>query len=309
LPVLATLASTPLTPTLPWALYRSRAPIVHLHYPWPPAELAWLLAGQGRPLVFTVHCEVVRYPGLARVLTPLTRHAFTAAQRIIVTDPFLLDTAPVRAYRDRAEVIPLGVDLDWFRPDPSAIDPLPQVPHPRILFVGRLRHYKGLPVLAQALAVVPDVHAIIVGDGPERAALEQALHQRGVRERAHLVGEVDDARLLRIYQTADLCVLPSMSRAEAFGVSMAEAQACGVPGVTTALGTGTTRTISDGVSGRLIQPGDPQALADAIRWCLVPERHTALSRQARHHAELNLSAVRMAERTQALYAGLAGSGR
>lgn len=301
LPTLATFASTPLTPALPWALHRSPAPIIHLHYPWPPAEAAWVLAGRQRPLVITVHCEVVRYPALARMLAPITRRVFAAARRIIVTDPFLLDTAPVRAHRDRAEVIPLGVDLDWYHPDPSATDPLPQVPHPRILFVGRLRHYKGLPVLAQALALVPDAQLVVVGDGPERATLERVLVDAGARGRAHLLGEVDDERLRRIYQTADIAVLPSTSRAEAFGVSMAEAQACALPGVTTALGTGTTQTVVDGESGRIVRPGDPLSLADAIGWCLDAARQPQLRRQARLHAETHLSARHMAARTEAVY--------
>jgi rhamnosyl/mannosyltransferase len=304
LPVWATLASTPLTPSLPWALRRTRASIVHLHYPWPPAEAAWLLAGRGRPLVITVHCEVIRYPALARWLAPITQRTFAAAERIIVTDPFLLELVPVRDHRDRAVVIPLGVDTDWFRPDPGTADPLPHVPRPRLLFVGRLRHYKGLPVLAQALALLPDVQLVVVGDGPERGSFERILKHGGVADRAHLLGTVDDQRLRRVYQTADVCVLPSTSRAEAFGVSMAEAQACGLPGVTTVLGTGTTQVVRDGVSGRVVVPDTASALADAIRWCLAPERHADLRRNARVHVEQNLNAQQMVERTAAIYAAL-----
>lgn len=302
LPILATVASTPLTPTLPFALRQSRAAIVHLHYPWPPAEAAWLLAGRNRPLVITVHCEVIRYPGLARLLAPLTRRVFAAARRVIVTDPFLFESAPVAAQRERVEVIPLGVDLDWFRPDPAANDPLPGLPHPRVLFVGRLRHYKGLPVLARALALLPGVQGVVVGDGPERESLERIAGELGIRDRVHLVGEVDDERLRRLYQTAGVCVLPSTSRAEAFGVSMAEAQACGLPGVTTALGTGTTQTVSDGKSGRVVQPGNPIDLADAIRWCLDPTRSAGLRLAARRHAEGHLDARYMAQRIEAVYA-------
>lgn len=301
LPVLATLASTPLTPSLPGALRKSGADIVHLHFPWPPAEAAWLLAGSARPLVITVHCEVVRYPILAQLLSPLTRRVFAAASRIIVIDPFLLDLAAVAPNRERVEVIPHGVDLDWFRPDPAASDPLPSLPHPRVLFVGRLRHYKGLPVLARALALLPGVQGVVVGDGPERESFEQIAGALGIRDRVHLLGEVDDERLRRLYQTAGVCVLPSTSRAEAYGVAMAEAQACGLPGVTTDLGTGTTQTVSDGVSGRVVAPGNPDALADAIRWCLEPQRRAALQPAARRYAEGHLDARHMAQRVEALY--------
>jgi glycosyltransferase involved in cell wall biosynthesis len=301
---LLTLASSPLPPALPWQLRRNQADIVHLHFPWPPGEVAWLLGGRGRPLVITIHCEAVRQARLARLLAPLTQRVLGAAQRIIVTGPFMRDTPFLTAHRARVEVIPLGVDLERFCPDPTAMDPLPQVRHPRILFVGQLRHYKGLPVLAAALARLPQAQLIVVGDGPERAALEQALRMHGVGDRAHLLGAVDDDRLLRLYQTADAAVLPSTSKAEAFGVAIAEAQSCGVPAVTTEVGTGTQQAVADGISGRVVAPNDPAALAEGLQWCLDPLHASARRGAARVHAEAHLCARRMAGAVHAIYTEL-----
>jgi rhamnosyl/mannosyltransferase len=203
--------------------------------------------------------------------------------------------------RDRVRVIPHGIDLERFRPDPNVVDPLPAVAHPRIIFVGRLRHYKGLPILAAALEQLPQAQLVVVGGGPERGRFEAALRARGCRTRAHLVGEVDDDQLIRLLQTADAAVLPSTSRAEAFGLAIAEAQACGVPAVTTAVGTGTSQTVADGVSGRVIRPGDAAELAEALTWCLDPLQQQARRAAARAHAETALCARRMTEAIHAVY--------
>lgn len=299
-----TLASTPLPPMLPWALHRSQADIVHLHLPWPPGEVAWLLGGRARLLVVTVHCEAVRQARLARLLSPLTRLVLGGAHRILVTGAFMRDTPALAPHRKRVRVVPLGVDLNHFRPGLPAADPLPDAAHPRILFVGRLRHYKGLDVLAAALPRLPSAHLVVVGDGSERGTLEAALRVNGCRERAHLLGEVDDDRLLRLFQTADVAVLPSTSNAEAFGLAIAEAQACGVPAVTTDVGTATAQTVANGISGRVVPPNNSAALAEALAWCLDPMHASTRRQAARAHAEANLCASQMAATVHAVYTEL-----
>lgn len=296
-----TLASTPLTPLLPLALWRSRAAIVHIHYPWPPSELAWLIAGRARPLVVTVHCEVVRHARLAALLVPLTQHVFRQAARILVTGSFMRNVPALHPHRDRIEVIPLGVDTDRFKPHPGVDDPLPGVGRPRILFVGRMRHYKGLPVLARALSLLPNARLVAVGSGPAEPELIGALRATGCADRAHLAGDVGEERLVRLYQSSDVAVLSSTSNAEAFGLSIAEAQSCGLPAVTTAVGTGTEQTVADGISGRVVPPNDPQVLATALAWCLEPSRAATLRVAARTHAETHLSAARMTAGVRNVY--------
>ena len=301
---LLTLASTPMPLTLPAALRRSNAHLVHLHFPWPPGEVAWLLGGRRRPLVVTIHCEVVRQARLARLLAPLTQMVLAAAGRILVTGASFRDAPFLAAHRERVEVVPLGVDLNRFRPNPTVRDAFPQIARPRIVFVGRLRHYKGLPLLAAALARLPQAQLVVVGDGPERGNFEQALRALGCRDRAHLLGDLDDDRLVRLLQTADAAVLASTSRAEAFGVAIAEAQACGVPAVTTEVGTGTAQTVADGVSGRVVAPNDHAALVAGLAWCLDPVSAPARRAAARAHAEGKLDARRMTDAVVQVYESL-----
>lgn len=291
-----TLASTPLPPSLPWRLRRDPARIVHLHYPWPPAEVAWLLGGRGRPLVVTVHCEVVRYPGLARVLSPLTQRVLGAARSILVTSDQMAAAPLLSRHVNRVRVVPCGVDLEHFRPGERD-----NAAPPNVAFVGRLRHYKGLPVLAAAMARLPGCRLVVVGDGPERSSFEAALRAAGCRDRAQFLGEVDSAQLVRVLQSADAAVLPSTSRAEAFGVAIVEAQACGVPAVVTDVGTGTTRTVVDGHSGRVVPPGDAEALAAALAWCIAPDGRAERRTAARRHVEANFSAAGMAAAIHQIY--------
>jgi glycosyltransferase involved in cell wall biosynthesis len=211
----------------------------------------------------------------------------------------------LQPHRDRVDVVPLGVDTNRFEPRPGVDDPLPDVGRPRILFVGQMRHYKGLTVLARALSLLPDARLVAVGSGPARSELEGALRVNGCADRAHLVGEVDEARLIRIYQTSDVAVLSSTANAEAFGLSIAEAQSCGLPAVTTAVGTGTEQTVADGISGRVVPPNDPHALAEALAWCLDPSRAAALRVAARAHAETRLNARHMTDAVREVYHAIA----
>jgi glycosyltransferase involved in cell wall biosynthesis len=149
--------------------------------------------------------------------------------------------------------------------------------------------------------MLPDARLVAAGDGPARPELVEALRANSCADRAHLIGEVDEERLVRIYQTSDVAVLSSTSNAEAFGLSIAEAQSCGLPGVTTAVGTGTEQTVADGISGRVVPPNDPHALAEALAWCLEPSRGPVLRAAARAHAESNLNAQRMVDAVCRVY--------
>jgi rhamnosyl/mannosyltransferase len=134
----------------------------------------------------------------------------------------------------------------------------------QLLFVGRLVYYKGIDVLLKALSLATEANLLIVGDGPERPRLEALSVQLGLDSRAQFVGSLPDAELVKALAGADVFVLPSVSRAEAFGLAMVEAMANGLPAISTTLGTGTDWVNLDGVSGIVVRPGDATALAEAI---------------------------------------------
>ena len=257
---LTTLASMPISFSQPLALARLCPDIVHVHSPYPLGETsAWLLKRR-TPLIITHHSDVVRQKLLLRFYGPFLRRVLRAADRIIATSPRYIETSlwlyPVR---DKCVVVPLGVDVTRFAPAFQ-----PYTGPLRLLFVGRLRYYKGLDTLLYALTHMPEVRLAILGEGPMRGEWELLSQALGLAERVTFVGDVDDAELPGWYQRADVFVLPANARAEAFGTVLLEAMASGLPCITTELRTGTSWIVQDGVTGLVVLPEDPGALAQAI---------------------------------------------
>lgn len=300
---ITTAASMPLSLSQPIALARLKPDIIHVHSPYPLGEVsAWLLK-RHTPLVITYHSDVVRQRGWLKLYAPLFARVLNHATRIIATSPRYVETSPWLAPRAaKCVIVPLGVDERRFTP-PSR----PFEGPPTLLFTGRLRYYKGLDTLLQALVELPDVRLDIVGDGPQRREWEALAASLGLTERVRFHGEVDDAELPGWYQRAHLFVLPANARAEAFGTVLLEAMASGLPCVTTEVGTGTSWVVQDGVCGRVVPPRDPSALAQAIRELLSdPARLEAMRVAARQRVEAEFTQARMIARVEAVYQSLEG---
>jgi glycosyltransferase involved in cell wall biosynthesis len=140
----------------------------------------------------------------------------------------------------------------------------------RLLYVGRLAANKGLPILLESLATLksahPDILLTVVGDGPDRVALERMTAQLGLQERVKFVGYKSQAEVRQYLQQTDVFVLPSF--AEGVPVVLMEAMAAGVPVVATQI-AGTSELVEDGIGGYLVPPGDAVSLAQRIEVLLA----------------------------------------
>ena len=300
---LATLASTPLSPALWLALRRQPADIVHLHSPYPVGELAWLALGR-RPMVLTYHSDVVRQRRLGLLWGPWLRLVLRRADRILATSPRYVDSSPyLRPLRSRTTVVPLGID-------PARFDGLDRgaarARHgvgPNLVFVGRLRYYKGLSTLIEALPLLPQARLLVAGTGPMGEAWRSLATRLGVSERIRWLGDVPDAELPAVYAAGDVFVLPAVARSEAFGIVLLEAMAAGLPCVSTELGTGTSWVNQDGITGRVLPPGEPALLAAVLGELLADEGlRERMGRSARARVESELTAARLVERVMQVYA-------
>ena len=163
--------------------------------------------------------------------------------------------APVLGRRaDRLRVIPKGVDVTRFGPDGPVAD---RTDDPLVVCVGRLSRQKGQDVAVDALRrlAAGTARLRLVGDGPDRPALEEQARRLGVSARVELVGSTDPSPHLR---AADVVIVPS--RWDALSLSLLEAMATGRPVVATdAAGSATL----DGV-GTLVPVDDAPALASAV---------------------------------------------
>ncbi|MCD6288970.1 MAG: glycosyltransferase [Anaerolineae bacterium] len=296
---LATVASTPLSTQQPRILAHLRPDIVHIHSPYPVGEAANWLWGHARATIITYHSDVVRQKFILRFYGPILRRVLRSADAIIATSPRYLETSPwLHPVRGHCFVVPLGIDLSRFpeRPEPPVHDP------PRILFVGKLRYYKGLDVLLRAMRSLPGVQLTIVGDGPMRKPWEWLARDLELGSRVRFAGEVPDEELPGYYAGADLFVLPATARAEAFGTVLLEAMAMALPVISTELGTGTSWVNQDGITGRVVPPNDPDALAQVIRELLSdPERRHQMGKAARERVEAEFSLPLMVRRIEAIY--------
>jgi len=271
---LAAAASTPLSPLLAPLLRDLRPDIVHLHEPYPVGDLAYLAAAPGAPLVMTYHSDVVRQKNLMRVYGPILRRVLARADVILATSPQYRASSPwLQPHLARCRVVPSGIYQRPFRePDAATLARargLRAAYGPNLLHShGVFRYYKGLRYLVDALALLPEARLLLTGGGPEEASLRAQVTSLGLDDRVHFAGRVSDEDLPAYYRAADLYVLPAVARSEAFGLSMIEAQASGVPCLSTEIGTGTSYVNIDGVTGRVAPPMDPPALAEAARHLL-----------------------------------------
>jgi glycosyltransferase involved in cell wall biosynthesis len=304
-----TIASTPLSPALFRRLRQVDADIAHLHFPHPPGEVAQILLGRAAGTVLTYHSDIVRQRRLLRVYDPMLRHVLRRVDRILVDSPPYAVTSPyLRDVREKCTIVPLGIDVRHFerRPDAGLAELRARWGLPAdgavLVFVGRLRYYKGLEYLLRALPLVPDVRVLLVGDGPLWNHTHRLAESLGVSNRVVFTGDVGEVELPDCYAAGDLFVLPSHTRAESFGTSIVEAMAAGLPVISTEIQTGTSWVNQHGVTGLVVPPCDPAALADAIRTLLAdPERRRTMGRAGLARARDHFQASTMVDEVEQVY--------
>ncbi len=237
-----------------------------------------------------------------RIFGPAIRAIWSRAAGVIANSHGLQQLARQFAPELPVPVIPNGVDSLFFHPSwRNPANALPQAPlgsdltpsgqpagrRPpgspvRLLFVGRLVYQKGLDLLMEALAGISQPLALrCVGDGDQRAALEQAASRLGRNIQTEFLGWRDRAQIAEIYREADLFVFPS--RDEGMPNVVLEAMASGLPVLATAI-SGSEELVRDGVNGRLVPSGDTAALGEALRSLLADP--TTLSDMGRASREI-----------------------
>jgi rhamnosyl/mannosyltransferase len=176
-----------------------------------------------------------------------------------------------------------------------------------LLFAGKLRYYKGLNYLLEAMREIPRAQLVVVGAGPMEQTWRALAQTLEVDARVQFVGEVPDAQLPSYYAAADIFVLPASERSEAFGLVQLEAMAAGKPVVCTELGTGTSFVNVNEETGLVVPARDAHALAVAINRLLddaaLRERMGAAGR-ARVRNEFALE--KMVERVMQVYEQVLG---
>jgi len=303
-PTWLTLASTPLCPEMVARIRAYRGDVLHLHVPNPVAVLAYLASGYRGPVVATYHSDMVRQKILGPLFEPLLHAALRRSAAIITTSPNYLRTSRVLArHRERCHIIPLGIPIESFdHCDPSAVTDIRQRYGDRLIVsVGRLVYYKGFEFLIRAMTRVQG-KLLIVGEGPLREKLGVLASELGVAERVVFLGKIDHHHLVACYHAAQVFVMASIVRSEAFGIAQIEAMAAGLPVVNTALDSGVPFVSLHEQTGLTVAPADSTQLAAAINRLLDhPDQRAIFGRAARLRAQQEFAVDVMAARTLSVY--------
>jgi rhamnosyl/mannosyltransferase len=301
---LATLASTPVSIALPLFIRRQSADIAHLHFPYPVGELSYLLFGGASHLLITYHSDIVRQKGLLLFYRPFLWQVLRRADRIIATSPNYIESSPyLSRFRHKCTVIPSAVETDRFlHADPSKVQQIRVIyGSPLILFVGKLRYYKGLHYLLRAMTEIP-CNLLIIGEGPMESELRNLSISLNLSGKVFFLGEVSDEELPAYYHACDIFVLPASERSEAFGTVQIEAMASGLPVVCTELGTGTSFVNVHGKTGLVVPAKDPETLATAILSLIGDEQlRQEMGRNARERALQEFALQTMVDRITKVY--------
>ena len=297
-----TLASQPICPGLPWKMAGRGETMVHLHLPNPWAAQAYLMSGHKGVLIVTHHSDTLGRRHLRRFVEPSVRRVMKRAKAIIVTSKrYLENSEELAGFHDKCHIVPLGIDVEAFKAESlEEIRAIRAKYGPRLIVsVGRLVPYKGFEFLLQAMKNV-DATLLLIGSGPLQDQLETAVERLGIADKAHLLGHVGD--IVPYYRAAQMLVLPSVSRAESFGMVQLEAMACGIPVVNTELDSGVPEVSLHGVTGITVPPKDPQALSHAIRILLDnAETRANYGQAAAARVGEKFTARQMAESTLRVY--------
>ena len=291
-----------------------RPDVVHAHFWMSGMTAVSAAAPLDLPVVQTFHAlgSVKRRHQGADDTSPAGRVAAERAvarrvDRVVATcTDEVFELARLGAPRGRTTVVPCGVDTAMFAPEGPV---RPRAERPRLVALGRLVRRKGVDELITALRRLPDVELLVAG-GPDDAArrvdrdpdagrLRAVAAAAGVADRVRLLGAVARAEVPALLRSADAVVCVPWY--EPFGIVPLEAMACGRPVVASAVG-GIQDTVVDQVTGLLVPPRRPDALAGALRRLLAaPTQALAFGIAGRDRVLARYCWDRIADSTVAVY--------
>lgn len=277
--------------------------VIHLLYPFfGVAELIGLIKKKTKAKIVVHHTMDAIAPGLKGLLFKLhqkifLKRIFIQGDAVIALSEDYFINCSIASLGLSVEFIPNGVDTDLFVPASVEKDV------PIVLFVGGLdkaHYFKGVDVLLKAMKIIKDDCVCkIIGDGNLRPKYEKLAGSN-----IEFLGLIDHEKLPLYYQKAAVVVVPSTERIECFSITAAEAQACGIPTVVSDF-PGVRTTIEHGVTGYVVEPNNPQELADRIQKLIADsEKAQTMGQAARKRATELYSWKTIGDKLEKIYEGL-----
>jgi rhamnosyl/mannosyltransferase len=242
--------------------------VVHHHFPFPNIEISLLLnlsLLKKKKFIITWHANIenTRWGKLKWFYFLIVEKLLKECDFIVVTSPQLLENSEILfKFRSKVVVIPLSFNSKILLNN-SVEKQISNNAEFKILFVGKLREYKGLKYLIHALSKV-DATLFIVGEGELESELKKLVNDLFLENKILFLKGLTDEELYQIYQNSHLFVLPSINEAEAFGVVQLEAMAFGLPVINTNLKSGVPFVSISGQTGLTVEPKSTTQLVEAI---------------------------------------------
>jgi len=275
---------------------------IHVHLPDPLSLIAILLFARHRKVFYTVHAELVG-KGVFSLIYNLMLLSLDSRHSSFVF--------PTKSHRESIHIpkrFKNSIELPFIFEDPlypdsmSCIRAKTNTSSTVLTFVGRLVPYKGVEVLIRAMAMVPQSIPLslnIVGDGPMRADLQVAASQD---LRIKFSGEISDTQLSLLYSQTHIFVLPSISRAEAFGIVQVEAMLHACMVLSSYLGNGVNDVNQESISGHSFPAGNSAALAELIiQYSTDQSARNSLMLSARKYAKTRFASQSLLDSYLHLY--------
>jgi glycosyltransferase involved in cell wall biosynthesis len=298
-------------PALVRAIGAERPAILHAHLVWALRCTRGLLAARIARVPAVVATQQLFVAPESR--PPRRKHRVVSRlvdRYMAVSAAMAAEMRPLIAGKGRLSVVRNAIEPDRFLADGAARAAVRAsltgaVDRPILLTLARLDFQKGLDHLIETAALLPEPIFAVAGDGPERERLEALARDRGVAERVRFLGRRED--VAELLGACDVYVLPSLF--EGLPVSVLEAMAAGRPVAATRIG-GTDEAVVDGVTGRLVPPGDPPALAAALAAMLRdPEGLCSMGAAGRARVVERFSATTMGANVGRVYDEVLGLNR
>lgn len=263
-------ASTMISPEMVSLLKKEcgRYDIIHIHAPDPMACLALYFSGYRGKVVLHWHSDILKNRVLLALYGPFQKWLIRRADMIVGTTPVYVEKSPyLQKVQHKVGWIPIGIPP--MQPDPEKVRRIRDAyPGKRIIFsLGRLIPYKGYRYLVEAASLLDDSYMVLIGgSGPLKDALQSQIDSLGLGARVRLLGHVADEDLPSWFGACDLFCMSSIYKTEACGIVQLEAMSCAKPVVATLIpDSGVPWVNRHGVSGLNAEPGNPAALADAVK--------------------------------------------
>lgn len=309
--------SVPVSVSFLWNLRKlvNDMDVVQFHMPFPLGDIGCLLSGYGGKVVAFWHSDVIKQKKWMFLYGPIMKRFLSRADLILVGSKGILEgSVYLKPYKDKCRVVPFAVRRDieeaggeWiklhgYKEKEKGL---------HFLFIGRLVYYKGCNILLEAFSEISsDAVLTIVGDGILKEKLMAQSERYGLSERICFLGHIDDLTLKKCLEDADVFVLPSVERSEAFGLVQLEAMAYGIPVINTNLPSGVPEVSIHMKTGLTVKPGNVRDLLNAMNWmCCHPNERKEMGIEARKRLESRFTEKLLVKNLHKIYKDLCESER